>query len=1070
MPMTTAAHSLRVLPEGLHPAIVFALAAAGVTAWVAAHFVGRGAAPGRLRAALAGARVALGFGALMLAAQAAEQCVVLASSWPLWLVAGVGSLAVESLLGLYRVERRTVSRGIGLALAALRVALAVSVLLMLMQPVFVRRRESNLRRYVAVLLDRSASMQVPDTQLSVSEKVRLAEFFLPGEVRRAYRLEAAARELELASSKLAVQGEWLRMLGEFNPDAQRRHLESQRTELLDTLNASAAAVGKELKALDELVAAQPALAQETRAALSEARDQLAKQVADRLKEAVGLMVPVTATAAAGRGASALAEPSTATAETAAHLCQLVAGATAGLSRIVPTLYEQGKALDEAYYASLSERQRAEVNAIGSRTRLELAQDVLFGRPEGGQGADRGFEGLLSALKARYGVRAYAFSSEPAEMDAVSLAAAGAGPKPEDLQTNVAAALQRVMTDIPGKQLAGIVLLTDGRHNAPFRVEPVAGRLATGSASGAPVSSIVFGSERPPADAAIVDLEAPDTVYAGDKVYIAAQVKLDGMAGRKVTVTLLKGDIAVQSQSIEVPTQVYRTRVELSDTPAENGLLSYRLAVDGAEDEVIKTNNEYPVTVSVTNDQVRLLLVDGRPRWEFRYLKNLFVSRDKTVRLQYVLFNPDSVAGLPAKPSVRASASRLAGEAEATGLPKDDQEWAKFDVVVLGDVQPSELALPAQEVLRRFVADRGGTLVMIAGPRFMPRAFAGTLLDQLLPVQLQPTTADPVPTPDQSFRVALTPEGRDSVIMRLKGDPQENVAFWSSRPEACWRCPIAGVKPRATVLAYAQPTSGKGAQAEGAGRAGQEHADRRFQAEHAVVVTQKVGLGQVVFLAFDETWRLRYREGDTYHHKFWGQLLRWATANKLPAGTNLVRLGTSQARYPLHSRVEVRAKIMQPDLTPSAGGQVAARVVRDDQLVLRRRLEYIGDVPGMYVADLGELPSGQYRVELEGPQVEAILAAEGAAKVATGFSVDAATSTEQVELAADRGLPGLLARLTAGVVVAPWEAARALDSMGPGVLALQERREYALWSSWLLMGWMMALATVEWLLRKRVGLP
>jgi hypothetical protein len=635
---------------------------------------------------------------------------------------------------------------------------------------------------------------------------------------------------------------------------------------------------------------------------------------------------------------------------------------------------------------------------------------------------------------------------------------------------MAAALQRVMTDIPGKQLAGIVMLTDGRHNAPSRVEPVAGRLGTESASGAPVSSIVFGSEKPPTDAAIVNLEAPDTVYAGDKVYIAAQVKLDGMGGKKVTVTLSKGDTAVQSQTIEVPGRAYRTRVELSDTPTEKGLLSYRVAVDGTEDEVIKTNNEYPVTVSVTDDQVRLLLVDGRPRWEFRYLKNLFASRDKTVRLQYVLFDPDSVAGMPAKPSARASASRPPGEAEATSLPNDDQEWAKFDVIVLGDVQPSELTLPAQEALRRFVVDRGGTLVMIAGPHFMPRAFAGTLLDQVLPVELQPTTAYPVPTPDESFGVALTPEGRDSVIMRLKADPQENVAFWSSRPEARWRYPIAEVKPRAVALAYAQPASGEGVQSKGAGSVGQPQADRRFQAEHALVVTQNVGLGQVVFLAFDETWRLRYREGDTYHHKFWGQLLRWATANKLPAGTSLVKLGTSQARYPLHSRVEVRAKIMQPDLTPLAGGQVAALVFRDDQLVLRRRLEYIGDAPGIYAADLGELPSGQYRVELEGPQVQAILAGEGAARVATGFSVDAASATEQVELAADPGLPGLLARLTGGVVVGPSEAAQVLDSLGPSILTLQERREYALWSSWPLLGLMIVLATAEWLLRKKVGLP
>ncbi len=83
--------------------------------------------------------------------------------------------------------------------------------------------------------------------------------------------------------------------------------------------------------------------------------------------------------------------------------------------------------------------------------------------------------------------------------------------------------------------------------------------------------------------------------------------------------------------------------------------------------------------------------------------------------------------------------------------------------------------------------------------------------------------------------------------------------------------------------------------------------QEFEKNHALVVAQHVGMGQVLFIGFDSTWRMRYRVGDTYHHKFWGQVMRWATASKLPAGTNLVKLGTDRARYGPHENITARAK-------------------------------------------------------------------------------------------------------------------------------------------------------------------
>ena len=64
--------------------------------------------------------------------------------------------------------------------------------------------------------------------------------------------------------------------------------------------------------------------------------------------------------------------------------------------------------------------------------------------------------------------------------------------------------------------------------------------------------------------------------------------------------------------------------------------------------------------------MNVLLVDGRPRWEYRYLRNLFYGRDKSVHLQDWLVHPDSIYGIQPKLLEYASASRPFGQSAQRG--------------------------------------------------------------------------------------------------------------------------------------------------------------------------------------------------------------------------------------------------------------------------------------------------------------------------------------------------------------------------------------------------------------------
>ncbi|MGB2821080.1 MAG: hypothetical protein WBF17_08865, partial [Phycisphaerae bacterium] len=644
------------------------------------------------------------------------------------------------------------------------------------------------------------------------------------------------------------------------------------------------------------------------------------------------------------------------------------------------------------------------------------------------------------------------------------------------RTDLARAIEKLVAEMSGKQLAGVIVLSDGRHNGPRRVEPLADQLGL---QGVPVCSVVMAPDEPPPDAAVIAVRAPQTVTEQDKFLVDAELKLDGLAGQDVLVALYDAKRQVAVKTIRVPKDLhgYRPRVQFTDEPKGAGLHSYSVRIQKFDKEVFSANNEYPLTISVTKDRVRLLLLEDRPRWEFRYIKNIFADRDRNVKLQYVITNPDRIEGQTAHLRVAASASRPTGQIEATLLPASAQEWMKFDVVILGDIAPTTFTDEQMGTIRKFVTERGGTLIVVAGPNHMPHAFADTPLEEVLPVAFGPSD-EPVPgATNTGYRIALTAAGRDSTIMFQDVDPERNLAVWNAVPAIYWRHPSTVAKEAARVLAYALPPSPpdfllpippEKASDEDAVR--QVEAQRReFQRSNPLITVHNVAAGRVMMLCFDRTWRLRYRTGDTHHHKFWGQVMRWATAEKLRAGTDFVKLGTDKTRYGPGNQIRVRAKIVQPDLAPVVSENVAVSIFAGDRLRLRKKLEYMPDSPGMYEAKIDDLESGTYRVDLEAPEAQPILAAEKVRKVSTEFSVDPVGSAEEIELSADRGLLRRVASRSNGVVLDPHQADQVIEALGPTSLVRRQRRELRLWDSWPLLVLIVAIATVEWAIRKRIGL-
>jgi hypothetical protein len=674
-------------------------------------------------------------------------------------------------------------------------------------------------------------------------------------------------------------------------------------------------------------------------------------------------------------------------------------------------------------------------------------------------------GWMRQLRAAHGVEAIGFARDAVPGTPETLAGILEHPPKSDdpagLTTDWGPVLDRALRAQDAAPVLGVVLLTDGRRNAPGDPGPVADKLA---ARGVPVYSVLIGTSRPPRDAAIAAVKAPENVYKGDVAHVEVTLKLDAPAGAEVPVTLERPGMSPLRKTARATGDGSRPTVAFPVALDEVGPQALTVAVGPLAGDVRPDNDRRTVAVQVADDKAKVLLVDGEARWEFRYLRNA-LARDPRVSVEAVVFHQPSSAA-SAEPTYKATLPPRPDP--ASGRP---DSLGAFDALVVGDVEPADLPAESWARLDAYVAERGGTLILSPGPRSWGASLAGEAARKLLPVldprpvAIDPAAADPA-HPALPPGVAVVPAASATAdawpMLQFAAEPERSRAIWAGLPRLPWA--LAGrAKPAATTLAWAPGVGGR-------------------DDEAAVIAAMPYGLGKVLWVGTDGTWRWRHRVGDAYHHRFWGQAVRWAASGKLAAGNRLVRFGPARPRVAEGDAVPLRARFADDATGVGPDLLVAARIFRASPSAIGHRPSALGDPvavvplrprPGQPRAFEGAappLPQGSYVVRLDVPQLAEALKAGGGDVAEAPLEVAARDTTERVELSAARDPLDRLASATGGRVVADFEA----DVLPPLLLGRSvttvRTEETPLWDRPAALLLFFALLTAEWALRKRAGLP
>ena len=158
-------------------------------------------------------------------------------------------------------------------------------------------------------------------------------------------------------------------------------------------------------------------------------------------------------------------------------------------------------------------------------------------------------------------------------------------------------------------------------------------------------------------------------------------------------------------------------------PQKQVEVELKASINPQADETAKDNNQAVHHLRIVDGKIHVLYVEQQPRWEFRYLQTMLL-RDRRIELKCVLLEAD--------------ASVTAGEDSPYlgKFPAEARELKDYNLIILGDIDPKFLSEGQMEMIETFVSKFGGGLLAIAGRKYMPNAYRKTILENLLPVEVE----------------------------------------------------------------------------------------------------------------------------------------------------------------------------------------------------------------------------------------------------------------------------------------------------------------------------------------------
>lgn len=393
------------------------------------------------------------------------------------------------------------------------------------------------------------------------------------------------------------------------------------------------------------------------------------------------------------------------------ICALLIVELAGVS-----FWWKGKAGEEylCYLADVSE-------SIPAAARQQAQEQILDALEKKGGSARSSL-----ALFGEFSALAVPFGSEmtPAAVRAAFapyLGEKGAGVQLPGRKTDLARAVRQALASFPANAQKKIILLTDG-NQTEGEVLQEAKAASEQNVQICPIPLVAAGSR----DVVLASVSVPERIKRDEAFEIRCELRSASPAEGRLK--LYVDDYLAEEKKVTLPRGA--------------AAAVFRRSLDEGGGHLLRVQFEADFAQPAENDAAyTFLAMPGRPR-------AILVSQGDASSLQDALL----------------TARTLVDQRSPVGAPKTMLELIRYDAVVIANVSAEQFGETRLRLLRDYVSEFGGGLVLAGGPdSFGPGGYAGTALEEASPLLMEVSKEE---RPSTAIIVGVD----DSRSMWLHGTP------------------------------------------------------------------------------------------------------------------------------------------------------------------------------------------------------------------------------------------------------------------------------------------------------------
>ena len=645
--------------------------------------------------------------------------------------------------------------------------------------------------------------------------------------------------------------------------------------------------------------------------------------------------------------------------------------------------------------------------VDGRARLDAARQLL--------------QEMQPALQQRFRTEVWTFGNRLAPLEADSVSATHA-------HSDLSGALRALRERYRERRVAGVLVFSDGGDTG---TEEAAALVQDGAM---PIYAVGLGAPAVDADLEVIDVSAGEVALAESSVDLTVAAVRRGSAA-PFDIRILENGKPIDVRPVTPAADGSPVRAVFTVSPPRDTAAVYTVEIPSAAGESVIENNRRSVLLEPPGRRRRILMIEGAPGFEHAFIKRALMT-DSGIELDSVVRKGRDARG-DATYFVQADGARA--PRLATGFPQERAALYEYDAVILANLEGDALPRAQLQMLADFVDARGGGLLVFGARSFAQQGYAGTPLDDVLPLQLTgrgtgvvraSAAAGSRPT------VRLTSAGQAHPVMRLDGTPDSMEKRWAALPALAGVTALGGLRPGAEALALVSGPDGL----------------------RPLVAVQRYGQGRSMLFAGEASWRWRMQmpSTDRSYDMFWRQAGRWIAGSAPPRVASTIVPAAA-------GRTTIAVDVRSDEFMPVADADVPLRITHPDGHVEEASARIADARTGRYAAEFAFEAPGIYRV--------AATATRGGEPLGTHdrWLLIGGSDPEMADPRLNEDVLRRVAAASGGTYLRAADAGRLPALLAASAPAPASPRLEELWHTPWMFALVVLLLGTEWVLRRRWGL-